>query len=255
MKEERFFYCPEVKTDGCLPEEEATHALRVLRMQPGSAITLTDGRGGVYGAHITATTKRECRFTVVKETKKGHGWRGHLHLAVAPTKHMDRTEWLVEKATEIGVDEISFLNCQFSERRHINRERIEKIAIAAMKQSHNAWKPQVNGPEEFDAFIRKQRSGRKCIAHCHCNRELCPNGKPFLPVALDCRQETNGTEDILVMIGPEGDFSIEEVKAAIDCGFVPVSLGNSRLRTETAGLVAVHLMNLHNRIDNDARDN
>jgi 16S rRNA (uracil1498-N3)-methyltransferase len=255
MKEERFFYCPEVKTVSYLSEEEAAHALRVLRMLPGSTITLTDGRGGVYEAYITATTKRECHFTVIKETKKGHNWKGHLHLAVAPTKHMDRTEWLVEKATEIGFDEISFLNCQFSERRHINRERIEKIVISAMKQSHSAWKPQVNGPEEFDAFIRKRRSGRKYIAHCYDDIELCPKGKPFLPIALNCGEVTDETEDILIMIGPEGDFSIEEVKAAIDCGFVPVSLGNSRLRTETAGLVAVHLMNLHNRIDNDARDN
>lgn len=243
MKEVRCFYCPDVKEVCCLPEDEAAHALRVLRMKEGDAIVLIDGEGSFYEAQITRTSRGRCFFNIMSEIPQEPLWKGHLHLAVAPTKNVERIEWLAEKATEIGLDELSFLNCQLSERRSIKRERIERIVISAMKQSHKARKPRVNEICDFDSFVRMPFQGDKYIAHCYSETALCPNGKPYL---LDVLEQSSN--DILVMIGPEGDFSSEEVQTAIQQGFLPVSLGDSRLRTETAGLVALHLMTINNRI-------
>ncbi|MBR5053130.1 MAG: RNA methyltransferase, partial [Bacteroidaceae bacterium] len=162
---------------------------------------------------------------------------GHLHLAMAPTKLMDRVEWFAEKATEIGFDELTFLDCQFSERRVVKEERIDKILISAMKQSHKAFKPQLNGMRRFRDFIKQEREGDKFI--CHCYEEI---GKESLIDIL--REGVPAT----VLIGPEGDFSIDEVKLAMQNGYQSVSLGKSRLRTETAALVAVHMMQLKNAL-------
>ena len=159
-------------------------------------------------------------------------WDGHLHIAMAPTKNMDRNEWFAEKATEIGFDELTFLNCRFSERKVIKTERIEKILVSAIKQSLKARLPRLNEMTDFYTFIEKDFKGQKFIAHCY------EGEKPLLKDVL-----TKG-EDALVLIGPEGDFSEEEVKKAIEKGFVPISLGKSRLRTETAALVACHTMNM-----------
>ena len=159
-------------------------------------------------------------------------WKGHLHLAMAPTKNIDRTEWFAEKATEIGFDELSFLNCRFSERKVIKPERIEKIVVSAVKQSLKARKPQVNGMIDFDKFVKQNFKGQKFIAHCY------EGEKPLLRSVLDSQA------DAVVLVGPEGDFSREEVALAESMGFRSVSLGKSRLRTETAALVAAHLMNL-----------
>lgn len=147
---------------------------------------------------------------------------------------MDRTEWLVEKATEIGFDELSFLNCRWSERKVIKTERIEKIVVSAMKQSHKSTKPQVNEMEDFKKFVARPFEGQKFIAHCHSAQ---------LP---ELRHQLQPDTDALVLIGPEGDFSEEEVALAESHGFQGISLGRSRLRTETAALVAVHLMHLAN---------
>ena len=157
---------------------------------------------------------------------------------MAPTKNMDRTEWLAEKATEIGFDELSFLRCQYSERTVLKEERIDKILISAMKQSRKAEKPQLNGMTDFKDFMSKDYPGGKFICHCYEQEDLQP--KQLLKEVL------KPGEDALVLIGPEGDFSIDEVRLAEQRGFVPVSLGQSRLRTETAALVAVHLMHLAN---------
>lgn len=229
------FYVPEISVRQELPEEEAAHCLRVLRLSQGDEITLTDGRGCFYKAQITAATGKRCLFTILEQETQPPLWRGHLHLAMAPTKNMDRTEWFAEKATEIGMDELSFLNCRFSERKVIKTERIEKIVVSAVKQSLKARKPQVNEMVPFEKFIRQDFPGDKFIAHCY------EGEKPLLKDVLTSDRDT------LVLVGPEGDFSPEEVELAVSQGFRPISLGKSRLRTETAALVAVHLMNLYHQ--------
>ena len=162
-------------------------------------------------------------------------WSGHIHLAIAPTKMMERMEWLVEKATEIGFDEITFLSCRFSEREKLRSDRLEKIVVSAVKQSRKAWKPIVNDMVDISSFLHAPRSGRKYI--CHCYEEI-----EKILYFNDIQKYK--AEDITVLIGPEGDFSIQEVREAIDCGFLSVSLGESRLRTETAGLLAVAMTNI-----------
>ena len=231
MKEERFFYDPLVS--GELPSEEAHHAVKVLRLGVGDEIRLMDGSGSFYRAAITATTGHHCLYQIVEQEPQEPAWEGHLHLAMAPTKLMDRVEWFAEKATEIGFDELTFLDCQFSERKVVKEERIDKILISAVKQSHKAWKPKLNGMQRFRDFIVQERKGDKFICHCYDEIEkgtlfnLLRKGVPTT-----------------VLIGPEGDFSIDEVKLAMQHGYQSVSLGKSRLRTETAALVAVHMMHL-----------
>lgn len=228
------FYTPDILTKAELPEEEAAHCSRVLRLSAGDEITLTDGKGNFYLAEITATTNKRCTV-MVKETKPQEAlWPCHLHIAMAPTKNMDRNEWFAEKATEIGFDELTFLNCRFSERKIIKTERIEKILISAIKQSLKARLPKLNEMTDFDKFIAKDFKGQKFIAHCY------EGEKPFLKDVL------RKGEDALVLIGPEGDFSEKEVEKAIEKGFIPISLGKSRLRTETAALVACHTMIIAN---------
>lgn len=251
MKELRFFYTPDIETLQELPAEEAAHCVRVLRLKEGDEINLVDGKGSFYRAEITIACAKKCLFRVLEKKTPQRQWTGQLHLAVAPTKNMDRMEWLAEKATEIGFDELTFLDCRFSERKVLKEERIEKILISAMKQSHKAEKPRLNGLTGFTDFVKKDFSGDKFIAHCYdeaditeqptmtaSNGKSMDNGKPFLGDALISDRDT------LVLIGPEGDFSVEEVRLALACGFRSVSLGHSRLRTETAALVAVHLMQM-----------
>ena len=240
MKEVRYFYAPDAANTTELPAEEAGHALRVLRLKVGDDILLVDGKGCFYGAVITAATGHRCSYRIEKTMPQEHDWKGHLHLAMAPTKLMDRVEWFAEKATEIGFDELSFLDCQFSERRVVKEERIDKILISAMKQSHKAWKPQLNGMQRFRDFINQDREGDKFICHCYFPLKEEDSNKPFL---FDVLREGVPTT---VLIGPEGDFSIEEVKYALQNGYKSVTLGRSRLRTETAALVAVHMMQLRN---------
>ena len=229
------FYTPDILTKPELPEEEAQHCTRVLRLGIGDEITLTDGKGNFYRAEITAATNKRCLVKLIETIPQAPLWSGHLHIAMAPTKNMDRNEWFAEKATEIGFDELTFLNCRFSERKVIKAERIEKILISAIKQSLKARLPKLNEMTDFDKFIAQEFQGQKFIAHCY------EGEKPQLKNVL------KAGEDALVLIGPEGDFSEEEVKKAIERGFTPISLGKSRLRTETAALVACHTMNLLNQ--------
>lgn len=229
------FYTPEIAVNPELPEEEAAHCLRVLRLTVGDEVMLTDGKGLFYKAVISAATGKRCQVKVVESIEQEPFWNGHLHLAMAPTKNMDRIEWFAEKATEIGFNELSFLNCRFSERKVIKIERIEKIVVSAVKQSLKAYKPVVNEMMDFSRFMEKDFSGQKFIAHCY------EGEKPLLKDVLVPGQ------DALVLIGPEGDFSMEEVQKAKAAGFRAISLGKSRLRTETAALVAVHTMNLFNQ--------
>lgn len=229
------FYTPDIQIHAELPEEEAQHCTRVLRLTAGDEITLTDGKGNFYQATISAATNKRCLVNLIETTPQAPLWRGRLHIAMAPTKNMDRNEWFAEKATEIGFNELTFLNCRFSERKVIKPERIEKILISAIKQSLKAHLPKLNEMIDFDTFICQDFPGQKFIAHCY------EGEKPLLKEVL-----TKG-EDALVLIGPEGDFSEEEVNKATDKGFIAISLGKSRLRTETAALVACHTLNLMNQ--------
>ncbi len=235
MKETHYFYDPHLS--GTLPADEAQHALRVLRLGVGEQMHLVDGRGHLCKAEITEAGKRGLAYRITETEECPRAWRGHLHIALAPTKQAERVEWLAEKATEIGVDEISFLSCANSERRRVNVERMERIVVSAMKQSHSAWKTQVNDVTDFATFVQAERAGERFVCHCH------EGEKPFLLAMLSTE------DDVTVLVGPEGDFTEEEVRLATEHGFRSASLGHSRLRTETAALVAVHLMNItHNMI-------
>ena len=229
------FYTPDIATSCEMPEEEAGHCLRVLRLTVGDEVMLTDGKGSFYKAVISAATNKRCQLKVIEELPQEKGWTGWLHLAMAPTKNMDRTEWFAEKATEIGFDELTFLNSRYSERKVIKTERIEKILVSAVKQSLKASKPVLNEMMDFNKFISQEFHGQKFI--CHCNEG---EKKLLKDVVIP-------GEDAVILIGPEGDFSPEEVAKAMACGFIPISLGKSRLRTETAALVAVHTLNLFNQ--------
>ena len=228
MKEVRFFYVPDAATSHELPNDEAMHALRVLRLQSGDEMMLMDGAGNFYRAEVTLAHTKHCLYDIKEIMPQQPQWLGHIHLAIAPTKMMERMEWLVEKAVEVGVDEISFLNCQFSERRIVKLPRLDKIVIAATKQSHKAWKTVLNDITPFKDFIDQPREGGKYIAHCY---EEIPRTSLF-----DHLRQTNAPQDATVLIGPEGDFSIDEVRYAVANGYQSVHLGPSRLRTETAGL-------------------
>ena len=236
MKEVRFFYVPDAAQVNELPADEAMHAMRVLRLKGGDELFLMDGVGNFYRAQVTIAATHHCYYEILEVLPQERQWKGHFHLAIAPTKMMDRMEWMVEKATEVGVDEISFLNCAFSERRVVKNPRIEKIIVSAMKQSHKAWKPVLNEMSTFAHFIEQPRSGVKYIAHCY---DEIPRVNLF-----DELRKTPDETEMTVLIGPEGDFSIDEVRQAVDHGYQSVSLGTSRLRTETAGLSSVMMMQL-----------
>lgn len=242
MKETRFFYVPEAGSLTELPDEEAKHAVRVLRLSEGDELMLMDGQGSFFRAEITAASGHRCLYCILEAMPQEPAWQGHIHLAMAPTKLNDRVEWFAEKATEIGMDELSFLNCQFSERRVIKCERIDKILISAVKQSHKAWKPVLNEMTDFAKFVAQPREGDKFICHCYDEADIEGEGeKPLL------WQTVRPGIPTTVLIGPEGDFSVEEVRLALQHGFRSVSLGRSRLRTETAALSAVHIMQIANQ--------
>jgi 16S rRNA (uracil1498-N3)-methyltransferase len=220
------FYVPNLSNVQILPEEESQHAVKVLRLQVADIITIVDGIGGLYTAKITNPHPKHCAFEIT-ETVLEYGKRNYkLHIAIAPTKNIERLEWFIEKATEIGIDEITPIICRFSERKIIKAERLEKIVISAAKQSIKAYFPQLNPICTFDELMKKHNASQKFIAHCY------EEDKKLL------QNEICNSKDMLILIGPEGDFSKEEVAKAMSLGFIPVSLGNSRLRTETAGVVA-----------------
>ena len=231
----QIFYTPDIAIKPELPEEEAGHCIRVLRLGEGDEIVLTDGQGSFYKAAISRAHPKHCEVTLLESWKQPDLWNFNLHIAIAPTKNMDRMEWFVEKATEIGFDELTFLNCRFSERKVIKTERISKILVSAIKQSLKARLPQLNEMTDFNKFITQPFPGQKFIAHCY------EGEKPLL------KDMVHPGEDALVLIGPEGDFSEEEVRKATENDFIPISLGKSRLRTETAALVACHILNLQNQ--------
>jgi len=229
------FYIPEITgTEITLSQAESKHAVRVLRLVKDDIVRIIDGRGGLYKARIIDQDFKKCTIEII-ETQKEFGKRDfHLHIAIAPTKNIDRFEWFIEKATEIGIDEITPLLTEHSERKIVKPERQEKIIISAIKQSIKAYKPKLNEMTTFSKLISTNFDGEKYIAHCY--EEERPNL---------INRVTKGN-DVLILIGPEGDFSPDEVRQAWEAGFTGVSLGESRLRTETAGVVACHIVNLVN---------
>ena len=240
MKEARYFYVPDAAHVTELPPQEARHAVSVLRLKAGDEIFLMDGKGSFYQANVTLAATNHCMYDIVKALPQQKTWKGHVHLAIAPTKMMDRMEWMIEKMTEVGFDEITFLNCRYSERKQLRIDRLEKIVIAAMKQSRKAWKPVVHPIMIFQDFINQQREGGLYIAHCYT--EIAR--KDFLNEI----QQANDQQDITILVGPEGDFSIDEVHQALEKGFSSVSLGQNRLRTETAGLVSIVMSQVVKRV-------
>lgn len=236
MKEARYFYVPDAANCTELPVDEAVHALRVLRLQSGDEIFLMDGEGSFYRAQVTLASSKHCSYQVLERMAPPKDWRGRIHLAVAPTKMMERMEWMAEKATEIGFDQLSLLCCKFSERKVVNVQRLDKIIISAVKQSRKPYKPVLSPLVPFDQFVSTPREGLKFIAHCY---DEIPRQDLFSTL-----QAQTGDMECTILVGPEGDFSIDEVHLAMSHGYVPVSLGNFRLRTETAGLMAVAMAQL-----------
>ena len=226
------FYQPALGNGFCqLTEEESRHAVKVLRMVAGDELHLTDGRGSFYQARITEVHQKCCRFRIIQQEKTAP-YPVYRHLAIAPTKNIDRLEWFVEKAVELGVDRITPILCHHSERRVIKPERLERKAISAMKQSLKARIPQIDELTALETLIKSSRAAYRYIA--------CADRQN--PDLLKDMVHHSGHH--LVLTGPEGDFSEAEVSLALKQGFQKVSLGPSRLRTETAGIAAVHLLNL-----------
>jgi 16S rRNA (uracil1498-N3)-methyltransferase len=235
------FYTPDISLpEYTLNEEESKHCIRVLRLSIGDKVVLLDGKGGWYEGEIISDHPKRCEIKITSEQKEVGKPSYHLHIGIAPTKNMDRLEWFAEKATEIGIGSIALLHCQNSERDVVKTERLEKVLVSAMKQSMNAYLPQVNEMTDFKKFITTSKafSGQKFIAHCY--EAVTSANKPHL------KKVYNPSTDAMILIGPEGDFSIDEVKYALENGFQEISLGTSRLRTETAALTAcltVHIIN------------
>ncbi|MCC7331440.1 MAG: 16S rRNA (uracil(1498)-N(3))-methyltransferase [Flavobacteriales bacterium] len=233
----QLFYTPDINLTAStfiLDEAESKHAVKVLRLATGDKINLVDGKGTFFEAEITQAHAKKCELCILSSTKEANS-KSTIHIAIAPTKNNDRLEWFVEKATEIGIAEITPLICQRSERKILKTDRLEKTAVAAMKQSIKANLPKINEPITFKDFIKTTpKQPNLFIAHCLDNQEkhlsqICAKNEPSI-----------------VLIGPEGDFTKEEIDLAIKNQFKPISLGKSRLRTETAGIVACHTINLLN---------
>jgi 16S rRNA (uracil1498-N3)-methyltransferase len=228
------FYCPEISgSEIILPEEESRHCIRVLRLRKNDAIYLTDGKGMMCRALLAEADPLKTRVKII-ETKTDYGKREYrLHIAVAPTKNPERFEWFLEKATEIGIDEITPLICSRSERETVNSKRGERILISGMKQSQRAYKPVLNPVSKLENVLSRVNTGSKIITHCNTS------DLPLISRKFD------GGAPVIILIGPEGDFTKEEVEAASAKGFAEASLGPFIYRTETAGIMACHAFNLY----------
>lgn len=226
----QIFYTPDISGNQySLNEQESKHCVRVLRMNIGSHLHLTDGKGTLYKAEIIQANPKACELTIVDTFLDFERRPYYLHIAIAPTKNIDRLEWFLEKATEIGIDEITPIRCEHSERKQVKSERLERIIVSAMKQSIKAYKPKLNELVSFQEFYKQYQGQENCfIAHCHEGEKA------------RLKEIYHTGEKALILIGPEGDFSPEEVGQALGSGFKAVTLGDSRLRTETAGVVACH---------------
>ena len=226
----QLFYNPNIKESTkqfSFDKDESKHITKVLRKKEGDILHITNGNGWLFKAEISIANIKNCIVTIIeKELQPKHPY--NLHLAVAPTKMNDRYEWFLEKATEIGIDSITPIICDHSERKVIKHERFEKIIQSAMKQSLNCYLPKLNEAIKFNDFIKQEFSGQLFIAHCEETERKSLKEK-LLP-----------NKNITILIGPEGDFSVKEIETAIQNNFIPVTLGTNRLRTETAAIVACH---------------
>jgi 16S rRNA (uracil1498-N3)-methyltransferase len=230
------FYSEEISGEiYTLPPEESKHCIRVLRLKKGDIIHLTDGKGNLYETKIIDDDLKYCTLKIMNTQHEFGRRKFSLHIAVAPIKNISRFEWFLEKATEIGIDVISPLICEHSERRVVPKERLNKLITAAMKQSLKAYHPILNEAVNFQNFVSQDIQEEKYIAYCSEN------------YMDQLKQVYEPGKNALIMIGPEGDFSIKEIEMAVKAGFKPVSLGPDRLRTETAALVACHTVNLLNQ--------
>lgn len=226
----QLFYNPDIRsgdTTFLFDKEESRHIIKVLRKKEGDTIEITNGSGFLFTSEITFGNEKKCEVNVIKE-QFFEPAPYSLHLAVAPTKLNDRYEWFLEKATEIGISEITPIICEHSERTNFKADRFEKIVQTAMKQSLQFYLPKLKEPVAYSAFIKEQREGQLFIAHCE------ETEKTLLKNALKPGGE------LTILIGPEGDFSVKEIQSALQQKYIPVSLGNTRLRTETAAIVAAH---------------
>lgn len=229
------FYAPEIATTMLLPDEEAQHCVRVLRLKEGERIEVVDGRGHLHLCRILTANAKNCAVEIERTVDVAPHWECRITVAIAPTKNMDRMEWMAEKVTEMGVDRIVPLLCRYSERKVLKTERLRKILVSAMKQSLKATLPQLDELTPIGGFLKNLPDGQRFIAYCD----------PDIP-RRDFVKELAAGSDVTIMVGPEGDFSKEEIRASLDAGFIPVSLGDSRLRTETAGtfaVAAIHTLN------------
>ncbi|MDR1814399.1 MAG: 16S rRNA (uracil(1498)-N(3))-methyltransferase [Tannerella sp.] len=232
---ENLFYAPDIAETSILPENEAQHCIRALRCKAGSEINIADGKGFLYRALIEVPDIKNCKVKITERLPRPLPFDYQVHIAVAPTKNIGLMEWLVEKTTEVGVNAVSFLNCRNSERKEIKTERLQKIVVSALKQSQQFVIPQLNDMTSFKEFVNKPFTGCKMIAHCNRDFER-----------RLIKDVYSAQSDALILIGPEGDFSPEEIEMAEAQGFTGVSLGENRLRTETAAItscITIHLLN------------
>ncbi len=236
----QLFFISSFEGNACvLSEEESWHCMKVLRLKEGDEINLANGKGCLFRGVLTKIHQKGC-LVEIKETRQFPRNPWQTHVAIAPTKNIDRFEWFLEKATEIGIDEITPLICEHSEREIVKLPRLEKVLVSAMKQSLKAWLPELHEPVKFRDLISRELRGQKFIGYCETGGESALESI-YIP-----------GKDAVILIGPEGDFSKKEVETATMAGFIPVNLGTSRLRTETAGIVACHTIELLNRMK--ARD-
>lgn len=233
----QLFYNPHIESSTkhfTFDKIESRHIVKVLRKTEGDFLNLTNGKGILFKAQIVIANEKKCLVDIVSEEKKSKPWNYYLHIAIAPTKNNDRLEWFLEKATEIGVDEITPIICDHSERKIIKKERLEKVVISAMKQSLKFNLPKLNDTISFSQFVNQDNKGDLFIAHCE------ETDKKSLKSQLVSNQ------NLTIFIGPEGDFSTKEIALALENKFIAVTLGESRLRTETAGVSAVHSVAFYN---------
>jgi len=229
----QLFFCDNYNNEIVLSAEERKHAIKVLRKGIGDELYFTNGNGLFLTGKITSINKLKTTVKIISEERKKKSHDYLLHIAIAPTKNIDRFEWFLEKATEIGIDEITPIICERSERKAIKLERCKRILKSAIKQSLKFHLPIINNPIKFQELINNKNYSNKYIAHC--------NKKNIVSLK---DQELGG--DTLILIGPEGDFSISETNHAIENGFKEISLGKDRYRTETAGVISTHTINLKN---------
>ena len=229
----QLFYLENPKKEIILSNDESKHAIKILRKKEGDILNFTDGKGNLYKTVITNSNIKRCELKLVssKQIEKQHNY--HLHIAIAPTKNIDRFEWFLEKAAEIGIDEITPIICSRSERKIIKYERSKRILLSSIKQSLKYHLPKINESVSFNNFIKRDFNSSKYIAHCE---DIIKNDLKKVP----------SDSNYLILIGPEGDFSNHEIELSLQNQFKSVSLGLSRLRTETAGIVAAHTINMIN---------